>query len=172
MVKGVRAYVCVCVCVCVCVSTAKAGHQCNVRYTITSTQQRGKASPPPPLLFHLLICLSVLEWEHPFKNQKKIFFLILCVWVYRLSVFLYITCVACPLRCPERGIRCPRTGVTDGCELPHRCWKLNSGTLEEPPVLLTTEPPLRPFRTVLDMISLGRLERVMKTSEYQFRRLG
>ncbi|CAO2635553.1 hypothetical protein LEMLEM_LOCUS23157, partial [Lemmus lemmus] len=29
--------------------------------------------------------------------------------------------------------------ITDGCEPPYGCWKLNSGPLEEQPVLLTTE---------------------------------
>ena len=30
--------------------------------------------------------------------------------------------------------------MRDGCEPPGGCWKLNSGPLEEQPVLLTTEP--------------------------------
>ena len=30
--------------------------------------------------------------------------------------------------------------IIDGCELPCGCWDLNSGLLEEQPVLLTTEP--------------------------------
>jgi hypothetical protein len=32
----------------------------------------------------------------------------------------------------------------DGCEPPVRCWGLNSGSLEEQPVLLTAEPSLQP----------------------------
>ena len=39
---------------------------------------------------------------------------------------------------PEEGIR----PVIDGCEPPCGCWELNSGPLEEQPVLLTTEPSL------------------------------
>jgi hypothetical protein len=31
----------------------------------------------------------------------------------------------------------------DSCELPCGCWELNPGTLEEQPVLLTTEPSLQ-----------------------------
>ena len=31
-----------------------------------------------------------------------------------------------------------------GCEPPCGCWELNSGTLEEQSVLLTTEPSLQP----------------------------
>ena len=33
---------------------------------------------------------------------------------------------------------------TDGCEPPYGCWELNSGPLEEQPVLLTSEPSLQP----------------------------
>ena len=34
--------------------------------------------------------------------------------------------------------------IIDGCEPPCGCWDLNSGTLEEQSVLLTTEPSLQP----------------------------
>jgi hypothetical protein len=34
--------------------------------------------------------------------------------------------------------------ITDGCEPPCGCWDLNSGPLEDQPVLLTTEPSLQP----------------------------
>jgi hypothetical protein len=34
--------------------------------------------------------------------------------------------------------------ITDGCEPPCGCWEVNSGPLEEQPVLLTTEPSLQP----------------------------
>ena len=33
--------------------------------------------------------------------------------------------------------------IIDGCEPPCGCWELNSGPLEEQPVLLTTEPSLQ-----------------------------
>jgi hypothetical protein len=35
--------------------------------------------------------------------------------------------------------------ITDGCEPPCGCWELNSGSLEEESVLLTTEPSLQPY---------------------------
>jgi hypothetical protein len=35
--------------------------------------------------------------------------------------------------------------ITDGCEPPCGWWELNSGPLEEQPVLLTTEPSLQAF---------------------------
>lgn len=34
--------------------------------------------------------------------------------------------------------------ITDGCELLHGCWELNSGLLKEQSVLLTIEPSLQP----------------------------
>ena len=46
------------------------------------------------------------------------------------------------------SVRCPGTGVTDSCELPCGCWELNSGPLEEQPVLLTAEPSPQPKENV------------------------
>jgi hypothetical protein len=34
--------------------------------------------------------------------------------------------------------------IRDGCEPPCGCWELESGPLEEQPVLLATEPSLQP----------------------------
>ena len=39
----------------------------------------------------------------------------------------------------SEGARSPGTGVTDSGELPCGCWELNSGPLQEQPVLLTAE---------------------------------
>lgn len=36
----------------------------------------------------------------------------------------------------------PETGVTDSCELPCECWKLNPSPLEKQLELLTAEPSL------------------------------
>jgi hypothetical protein len=41
------------------------------------------------------------------------------------------------------SVRVLDPGVTDSCELPRRCWKLNSCPLEEQLVLSTTEPSLQ-----------------------------
>ena len=35
--------------------------------------------------------------------------------------------------------------ILDGWEPPCDCWELNSGPLEEQPVLLTSEPSLQPY---------------------------
>ena len=45
-----------------------------------------------------------------------------------------------------RRIRFPEAGVTGGCELSCGYWELNQGSLEEQPVLLTTE--LYPWQSV------------------------
>jgi hypothetical protein len=45
--------------------------------------------------------------------------------------------------------------ITDGCKLPCGCWELNSGPLEEQPVLLTAEPTLQPRRAPLNFIPLS-----------------
>lgn len=45
----------------------------------------------------------------------------------------------CQLR-SEEGARYPGTGVTDGYELPNRCWELDPSPLQEQPALLTAEP--------------------------------
>ena len=47
----------------------------------------------------------------------------------------------------KRGMRPCGTGVTDGCEPPHGYWELNSGPLEEQPVLLITEPSFQPLHS-------------------------
>jgi hypothetical protein len=35
-------------------------------------------------------------------------------------------------------------GITDGCEVPYKCWELNLGSLKEQPVFLTVEASLSP----------------------------
>ena len=40
--------------------------------------------------------------------------------------------------------------ITDGCLPPCGCWELNSGLLEEQPVLLTTEPSLQPLHFIFE----------------------
>jgi hypothetical protein len=41
--------------------------------------------------------------------------------------------------------------ITDGCELPFGCWELNSESLEEQPVLLTTKPFLQPHEFLIKL---------------------
>jgi hypothetical protein len=69
----------------------------------------------------------------------------LFVYAYENSVYMY----ACMT---EKSIRQKRELdlIIDGCEPPHGCWELNSGPLDEQPVLLTTEPSLQPKQLVLE----------------------
>jgi hypothetical protein len=55
----------------------------------------------------------------------------LCTYEY--SLYIYGTC--------QRTASDP---ITEGCEPPCGCWELNSGPLEEYPMLLTAEPSLQP----------------------------
>jgi hypothetical protein len=42
----------------------------------------------------------------------------------------------------KKGIKSSKTGVTDSCELPCECWKINPGTLKEQPMLIADESSL------------------------------
>jgi hypothetical protein len=77
-----------------------------------------------------------------------------------MSVAFICLCTTCALSPwgPEEDMRPPGTGVTDGCELPCGCWKLNPGPLEEQPVLLTAKPSLQPQ----DLIYLKKLSKGTK----------
>jgi hypothetical protein len=44
--------------------------------------------------------------------------------------------------------------VMDSCKPPCRCWELNLGSLEEQPVLLTTEPSLQPHKFQFQRVKL------------------
>jgi hypothetical protein len=56
--------------------------------------------------------------------------------IYLFYVYKYIVCSYLQRRESDP--------VTDGCEPPCKCWKLNLGLLEEQSVLLTPEPSLQP----------------------------
>ena len=79
-------------------------------------------------------------------------FLLLCSYFLGLCLFCVCVCLhacLCTMYAPgahrvqKEGVRSPGTGITDGCEPPHGCWKLNLGPLEEQPVFLTSEPSLQ-----------------------------
>jgi hypothetical protein len=44
----------------------------------------------------------------------------------------------------SEDIRSSGTVVTEGCDLPHGCWKQNHSPLQEKPVLLMAELSLQP----------------------------
>ena len=56
----------------------------------------------------------------------------------------------------EEGIRQKRVPdlITDGCEPPYSCRELNTGSLEEQPVLLAAEASLQPLYKILKELVL------------------
>ena len=67
-------------------------------------------------------------------RQALLIFLNKSLFIY----YIYSVLLACILAGQKRE---PDL-ITDGCEPPCGCWKLNSGPLEEQSVLLTSEPVL------------------------------
>ena len=47
------------------------------------------------------------------------------------AVYLCALLVCLSLGRTDKGVGSLGTGVVDGCELPHGCWELNLGPLEE-----------------------------------------
>ena len=47
--------------------------------------------------------------------------------------------------CTPACQKMPAELIRDGCKLSNSCWKLNSGPLEEQPVLLISEPSCQPL---------------------------
>lgn len=80
-------------------------------------------------------CHRSLLWD--FRSSKRVeFYFYLCLPC--------ITCVPDTHRGQKRtlGVGSTGTRVIGSCECPCVCWKLNLNSLEEGPVLLTTEPSL------------------------------
>ena len=73
----------------------------------------------------------------------------------------------------SEDIRSPGNRVRDDCELSCGCWELNSGPLEEQPVLLTAEPSLQtlgflkafvaPVPPSLNHVDLWRIPKLQTT---------
>lgn len=66
----------------------------------------------------------------------------MCMGVLPVCVFMHDICAYCLLR-PEEGVPSLEAWVTDGSELPSRCWELKLGLPEELQVFLTAEPSLQ-----------------------------
>ena len=98
------------------------------------------SSVPPCLLFsrkfhHLPpLDIGICKCISSFGNSSPFFF---------KDLFIYYVYNILPQCMPTRQRRAPDFS-TDGCEPPCGCWELNSGPLEEQPVLLTAEPSLQP----------------------------
>jgi hypothetical protein len=78
-----------------------------------------------------------------------------------LSVCFCTTCVQEPLEV-WRGVRSPGPRVTDSCGPPCGCWDPIPGSLEEQPVLLTSELSLQPCSRVLKQTKLLILRQTFK----------
>jgi hypothetical protein len=68
---------------------------------------------------------------------------------------------ACTLKCQKRA----SDPFIDGLEPPHGFWKLNSGPLEEQPVLLTAEPSHQPLN-ILSLKQNNIKQKVEKKSQF------
>jgi hypothetical protein len=61
-----------------------------------------------------------------------------------LIYFMYMSTSLLSSDTPREGIIGSYYSISGGCEPPCGCWELNSGSLEEQSVFLTTEPSLQP----------------------------
>jgi hypothetical protein len=62
-----------------------------------------------------------------------------------LSKKLFILCIWVLCSCLQTHQKRASNPITDDCDPPCGCWKLNSGSLEEQSVLLPAEPSLQPM---------------------------
>jgi hypothetical protein len=72
------------------------------------------------------------------------FFWKLSIFFFKI-LFIYYTYSVLPAYILASQKRTPDL-IMHGCEPPSGCWELNSGPLEEHPVLLTAEPSLQPWK--------------------------
>jgi hypothetical protein len=70
--------------------------------------------------------------------SKKLFYYFMCMGTLSTCMYVHHICARSTER-PEEGSGSYGTVVTDGSELPCICWELNPCSLEDWPVLLTTE---------------------------------
>jgi hypothetical protein len=97
------------------------------------------SSPPPYFSFH-----SHLAPLSPNKPHMELFGL---VWFKIITESTPLLSQTHPKRVSDP--------ITDGCEPPHGCWELNSGSLEEQSVLLTAEPSLQPWPQIPGLSALA-----------------
>ena len=75
---------------------------------------------------------------------KADIFNLLCVWVFRLHVYLCSTFTLVPTEAKDIGFS--GTRVTYNPEPPRGSWESNLGPWEEQTMLLTAEPSLQPIK--------------------------
>lgn len=81
------------------------------------------------------------------ENKTYKFFKLLGKIYPHFFRFIYLVCSILSEFMPADQKRAPDF-ITDGCEPLYRCWELNSGPMEEQPLLITTEPSLQPLGLV------------------------
>lgn len=97
------------------------------------------------------------------KQEQEDQELMVSVDALRVKVFMFVfrygymsvyhVCALHPWR-PESSIASPENGVINVCEMPCRCWKLNPGSLQKLPGLLTAEPSCGYFEGSLGYMRL------------------
>jgi hypothetical protein len=87
-----------------------------------------------PLFFHNFNSLHTVSiWLVPYFVKEASTFL-------KFYLFMYMSALSSCLSACRGGHQIP----SDRCESPCGCWDLNTGTLEDQPMILTTEPSLQP----------------------------
>lgn len=102
--------------------------------------------------FFSLITLSchgnVFQWMSYYCKFTVCYFFFnfsyfMCTSVPSICMYVHHVCVLYPLR-SEDHVRSPGTGITGSCKMPHGCWELNPGPLQEHKVLLITQARTNP----------------------------
>lgn len=106
---------------------------CHQAVPKVNSQNKQSFQPQPSGSFSLFLI---------YINLKKRFIVFMCIHVFPALWMCIIWMCLVPTEI-RRGCQVPETRVTEGCELPCRCWELNSDTLEEQLVLLSPEPSLQ-----------------------------
>jgi hypothetical protein len=75
--------------------------------------------------------------------MTSLFYFILFYFILFYFI-LFFMCIDVLLAWLFGCMRSPATGGSDKHKLPHGCWELNQGPLEEQPVLVISEPSLQP----------------------------
>jgi hypothetical protein len=87
------------------------------------------------------------EWSQLFSFLYT-FIYFMCMSIHALIYFIYMSKLL--LKHQKRSSDL----ITDGCEPPCGCWELNSGPVEEQPVLLTAEPSPQPTAFQVSLLEI------------------
>lgn len=117
-------------------------------------QRNGRQTIRAPPGSHVISALRMASsWEQECGMRYSLFsghvypldsssYLLKSLILFLKIIYFHFMCIGV---LPVWGIQSPGTGVTDQCELPCVCWKLDLGPVEEQLVFLTCEPSLQPL---------------------------